>query len=546
MSVHVAQHSREEVTVKPETEWTIMVFFAGDPHLSPSMTSQLKALKDAGFEANTNVLVHYDPNERGSSTTTFEINRMRKQQMRDLNLNPTVIGDGRNPFVRNLVEDSIPGGPPKSANALNALKQFLQLGIQYPARHYMIFLVGHGMIVGNDAFLPDDQPNSAIGLKDLGETLRAFSTMVTGTVELIGLHSCSMSALEVFYELKGAARYMMATEGISFVSSWPYRQVLKKLLGTVDNANGTGVHVDTLIHSIQSLSLHNSTDFMFSGLSADLALCRLDADEKTVGNLNASIRYLTRALKDGLKDPRGKELIQLAHLEAQSYWQETYTDLYDFCLCLARRCDHGDQTQKKMGEACNGVIGQLQESPIKGGIIAQSDYFGPLYQYSHGLSVYFPWSRPFHDHAAPAGEDILSRYHDYKFTTELREDSWLSFLQEYFEATQRKSRIAESQPDKSQADHTRSGNGTRSSVRPDNFFNASVVVGDALRKASPALDETPRKASPPLGVGSCVCTVKNYPMEFTWSPRANEDPNKEIIAEQETKSRAYHPATAEG
>jgi hypothetical protein len=124
----------------------------------------------------------------------------------------------------------------------------------------------------------------------------------------------------------------------------------------------------------------------------------------------------------------------------------------------------------------------------------------------------------------------------------------LSFLQEYFEATQRKSRIAESQPDKSQADQTGSGNGTRSSVRPDIFFTSSgsVVVGDALRKASPALDETPRKASPPLGVGSCVCTVKNYPMEFTRSPRADEEPNKEIIAEQLTNSRAYHPATVEG
>lgn len=543
MSVHAAQQAREEVTVKPETEWTIMVFFAGDPHLSPSMTSQLKALKDAGFEANTNVLVHYDPNERGAATTTFEINRMRKQQMRELNLNPTVIGDGRDPFVRNLVEDAIPGGAPRSANALDALKQFLQLGMRYPARHYMVFLVGHGMIVGNDAFLPDDQPNSAIGLTDLGETLRAFSKMVTGKVELIGLHSCSMSALEVFYELKGAARYMMATEGISFVSSWPYRQVLKKLLGTVDNANGSGVHVDTLIQSIQNLSLHNSTDFMFSGLSADLALCRLDADKKTMTELNDSIRYLTRALKDGLKDPRGKELIQLAHLEAQSYWQETYTDLYDFCLCLARRSTGGDQVQQKMADACGKVIDHLQESPKKGGIIAQSDYFGPLYQYSHGLSVYFPWSQPVHDHAAPVGDSILERYKNYKFTTELREDSWLSFLSEYFEATRRNSRIAEGQPDKSQADRKVSGNGTHASAPPSIVFTGTSIVGiESLQKSSPALDET-RKSSPPLGNGACTCSVKNFPMEFMWSSRAGEEPNKEVIATQAEKY--YNAARAQ-
>ncbi len=276
MSVIAAQPVREEVKVIAENEWTIMVFFAGDPHLSPSMTSQLKALKDAGFQENTTVLVHYDPNERGAATTTFEINRMRKQQMRELNKTPTVIGDGKDPFVRNLVEDSIQGGAPRSANALEALKQFLRLGIvNHPAKHYMLFLVGHGMIVGNDAFLPDDEPDSAIKLTDLGKTLRLFSQgvqMVNGTLELIGLHSCSMSALEVFYELKGTARYMMGTEGISFVSSWPYRQVMKKLLNTVDNGKGKNVNVDDLVRSIQSLALHNSTDFMFSGLSADLCL----------------------------------------------------------------------------------------------------------------------------------------------------------------------------------------------------------------------------------------------------------------------------------
>src|SRR5689334_24127518 len=90
---------------KPANEWTIMIFFAGDPHLSPSMTSQLKSIKDAGFQQDTNVLVHFDPNEKGAAVCTFEINRERKQEM------ATVIGDGRDPFVRNLIEDCINGVP---------------------------------------------------------------------------------------------------------------------------------------------------------------------------------------------------------------------------------------------------------------------------------------------------------------------------------------------------------------------------------------------------------------------------------------------------
>src|SRR5689334_7012640 len=91
----------------PANEWTIMVFFAGDPHLSPSMTAQLKAIKDAGFQENASVLVYYDPNERGVGTTTFDINSKRKKDLLKNNQKGTRIGDGKDPFVRNLVEDAL-------------------------------------------------------------------------------------------------------------------------------------------------------------------------------------------------------------------------------------------------------------------------------------------------------------------------------------------------------------------------------------------------------------------------------------------------------
>ena len=34
-----------------------MVFFAGEENISPAMISQLKAIKDAGFEKRTSVLI---------------------------------------------------------------------------------------------------------------------------------------------------------------------------------------------------------------------------------------------------------------------------------------------------------------------------------------------------------------------------------------------------------------------------------------------------------------------------------------------------------
>jgi hypothetical protein len=545
---------RSDAKGEPKNEWTIMIFFAGDPHLSPSMTSQLKAIKDAGFQENTTVLIHYDPNEKGVGTTTFNINSEQKKETRKNGSRGTRIGDGKDPFVRNLIEDSIPNGATRSQNAGEALRTFLSLALQHhSAQHYMLFCVGHGVIVGNDFFLPDKQPDSAITLEQLGGILSDFRTTArmlgSGDVELIGMHSCSMSAIEVAYQLKGSAKYLMATEGISFVASWPYRQLLKKILKTIDDAKSTGeeVDVDKLINSVQRLSRHNSTDFMFSGLSADLCLSSLEPTK--IDRLTAPIQALTKALKKGVKDPRCLELITLAHLKAQSYWQETYTDLYDFCFCLQQKCGEGGEVQNELAAACQSMRDELEESPD--GVIIQSDFFGPLFQYSHGYSVFFPWARPISD--VPE-DDMLLRYKNYEFTKAFKEDSWLSFLEAYFSVTERKSREKEDgQVVEDEEVIVFIGDDTKAmSIKPQATSNGTSAVANITSvesleppdKASPALDA--EKASPALTDSMrCSCSVKNYPMKFFRSPRILENANAESDEPAETRKTAAARKNAE-
>src|SRR5687767_9373347 len=83
-------------------EWTLMFFLAGDNQLAPLMVSELKAIKAAGFQRNTSVLVHFDPNELGAPTRIFNVNRKRKEKARD-----DEIGDGDDSFVTNMVEDCV-------------------------------------------------------------------------------------------------------------------------------------------------------------------------------------------------------------------------------------------------------------------------------------------------------------------------------------------------------------------------------------------------------------------------------------------------------
>lgn len=534
----------------PENDWTVMFFLAGDNSLAPSLIPQLKAIKEAGFQQKTKVIVRYDPSEKGARTGIFDVNRERKRGPRAPR---AVAGDGQGSFVRNMLEDELlikelkaAKGPaaerlaneaakPDTTPADKALEDFLEYCVaNHAAKHYLLFLVGHGMVVGNDAFLPDDRPATGVSLKRLEEVLRGFSQQARdakGALELLALHSCSMSAVEVAYQLKGTARYMMASEGISFVGSLPYRQLMKKMINAVDGADGRDMsegEMRELMSDLYDHCLFNSADFTVAGFSADLALCDL-GDQSKFDRLTEALRGLTRALRAALKTPGGGDLIQLAHLKAQSYWQESYTDLYDLCRCIERGCA-GRAELDGLKTAALGVIAELEISRDGAAkfdrLVVRSEHIGPTYQYSHGLSVFFPWSRP----VADGGEDVLKTYEGYEFTKALKpseqeDDSWLAFLKDYFDLTRRPVRRGDRDADAPAAGYDER---TPSQKALDKLAEAPfqpmgpfapAVAGVALAgpdgKASPAM----AKSSPAdSGGGSCNCaTIKNYTLELRYT-----------------------------
>ena len=440
---------------KPENKWTLMFYIAGDASLSASMISQLKELTDAGYQENTTVLVYFDPNCNGRNARIFEVNHYRKKRgliprkQRDgsLKARPTDIGDGEDPFVRNIAEDCRVQGLPQMPASVT-LRYFLEYSrVYYPAENYMIFLMGHGVIVGNDSFLPDADDGSGITLNALGKILRTFSEKVRkagAEFHLVGFHSCSMNSIEVACELKGTARYMLGTQGFAFPGSWPYRQLLKKIFCAIrrdrgNQTNGSDYYPNELVQEIltglQDLSFYNSEDFWNAGFSADLGMSCLD--NAKLDNLTQPLRELSVALNKGVKNG-AKQSILLAHWESQSYWGENYSDIYDLCDRLEKYCQGETAEQIAILAASGKVKAQLEThkrkskddvGPCFEKLVAFSDYYGPAYQFSHGLSIYFPWTSP--------ANKVLDNYENYAFTTTNKPDSWLSFLLTYFEETRR-------------------------------------------------------------------------------------------------------------
>lgn len=492
-------------------EWTLMFYFASDNPLAPGVVSQLKALKSAGYHPDVNVVTQFDPFVEGTPTHVFEVNLMNK-------LKHPGVADvgflGNDPFVRNLVEDKLwreqktrndrklkrelkrilkqnhginyeAATPPEERTAFRqtsfndpvepgpkeSLRRFLSFcRDRYPANHFALFILGHGVVVGNDVFLFDEHgAEHTISLTDLGEVLKEFKADIDeAEFELVSFHSCSVSSLEVAFELQETANYMLASQGPAFVGSWPYRSILIRIFNDVIRF-GSHVQPKKMFRKIFRLCFFNAVDFLMAGYSFQLTLL----DLKRVECVKDAIATLVEELIAGLagEDPLAKDVILLSHLKSQSFYQEMYTDIYDFCFCITQKWRQLGEPASlaTLATACGGVMEVLRKEHPTAPLpphkkpwerfIVSAEFLGPSYQYSRGISVYFPWTRPVGDRR------IMAEYAHYRFHTdfvntkpwdqsELSEPSepspsgksWLDFLDTYFKQTVRRASSDECDP----------------------------------------------------------------------------------------------------
>lgn len=509
-------------TKEDPKEWTLMFYMASDNPLAISIVSQLKALKAAGFHHDVNVIAQFDPYAEGTPTHIFDVNLINKLKFPD---ESKIGFDKEDSFVRNLIEDKLWGNevdrdnekirtvldkvmhknhgkryvapnldelpkngtgsvqvkqtaesPAASANggphatskpaeepsALESLQNFLNVcQSQYPAKHYMLFVVGHGVVVGNDIFLFDEHAKEhSITLKQMGDVLLEFKGKLDqqgATFELISFNSCSVSSLEVAYQLQGTANYMLASQGPSFVGSHPYREILIRIFKEVDRKMND---VRELVGDIFYYCIHNSADFLLAGYSYQFTLC----DLWRVRDLNDALTNLSTAMIEALSpdddsknDAASTYVILYSHWKAQSFFEEMYVDIYDFCSSIVDRCERiqegGGEVKPPLStirDACIKVMEKLAKPDVPNGkpggriskiptVVTAAEFVGPAYQYSHGLSVYFPWSRPSDD------SGIMQQYQTYRIFNDFAptRDSWFNFLEAYFKVTQRKPKTIE-------------------------------------------------------------------------------------------------------
>lgn len=387
-------------------KWTVMVYLSGDNNLSEECVWALKEMYRIGANDRVAVIAQYDSKARNVPTSRYIIGQ-----------NPS---DGAlDEYARALRMSSrkSKGSPlwQEASASARMLRDFIIWGAdRFPADNYMVVLSGHGSGAEGDYLIRDDNPPSYLSIPRLRWALEEAKKKLK-RIDILGLDACLMSTAEVSYEVKKAVRFLVGAEGFEPDSGWPYHRILETL-----NASPDITPRDLACAIVEKYTGYYS-DYASAGVSVDLSAC----DSEKSDAVAEAVNRLAKVLRSSIETRSVEDAVLLAHWRAQSYKLEDYVDLFDFCDLLEEGCDN-----EQVKEAC-GAVKDAVES-----LVVKSCYSGAAFQYSRGISIYFPWA------------EVTGKYKNLLFS---KNTKWDEFLHKYVEQTRREPRGGEATRSKRRA-----------------------------------------------------------------------------------------------
>ncbi len=437
-------------------EWTIMIYMAGDNNLSVDMAyalEQIKGIAGPGPES-PNLLVYYDGNSPSIPTMYCDFS---------VPGNPT--------YVRSVnVPDKLCWVPKKlNENAADkrAITNFVhwcvnQVEVVGPdgeitygrrANRYAMIFSGHSLGFQDIGLFKDESTGKTMKMKDLYFTLQdlvsdeAFlrqtaiengvpddqmeqqtKVIIGQRLDLLGFDACVMGMLEVGYQFSYIAKTIIASEGSVPSAGWTYAKILGALTGGANRKDDAKAVAARFVRDF----IRSQDAYTVGGVSVDMAAW----DTEALNDVAILFDSLAITLLDCFRDPNERiykqmqRVILQVHWQCQSYMYDQNVDLGDFCELLERECSSliselggGDDTKilEEICDWCRKVLDAIRKAVILSG------FSGGEYQYSNGMSVFFPWSREGYEVSKENYEGLFYG----KDVGRAKQFSWIGFLRKY-------------------------------------------------------------------------------------------------------------------
>ena len=187
---------------EPSTEWTILTYGAGNNNLDYQQGGNSYTIQDV---QDLETIGSTDKVEIISMVSSLRTGGIAKYY--HVEHYPDDLGD-------NISSTVLADKGTKDMSDPQTLKDFIIYGItNYPAKKYMLIIDDHG---GGWRGACEDEQNGSGNLMSMVNMSTAMSQALTqmgeAKFDIVVFHACLMSMVEVAYELKSCANYMVASE----------------------------------------------------------------------------------------------------------------------------------------------------------------------------------------------------------------------------------------------------------------------------------------------------------------------------------------------
>jgi hypothetical protein len=240
----------------------------------------------------------------------------------------------------------------------------------YPASHYCLVIWNHGT-----GWRHIEEPLArGVSYDETDGSYLNMERLRSGTsggpaFDVIGFDACVMAMVEVAYQIRDNAQYMVASEHDEPASGWDYRAILSRL------RSEPGMSAADLVRTIVTSYGSTYTSASFGATQSALDLGAID-------ELAASIDEFAAALLDA-GSGRSKT-IHDARDATQRFSYEDYRDLADFAYQVDIRVE-SDRTR---------IAAERVLAAHDSAVIANSAS-GPEMQRALGISIFLPQSREY-------------------------------------------------------------------------------------------------------------------------------------------------------
>jgi hypothetical protein len=382
---------------------------AGDNNLEGAGRDDLAEMKSVGSSDRVDIVVQFDTEANRTTRYYVEKNRLKVlKQMPGVNC-----------------------GKPKT------LTDFLKWGIAtFPATHYLVDIWNHG---GGWENLPADYDYDSIRLAKpqqaakLGRIKRALFTTTVKRIhkrpsvdraiaidcgshdyldnqelrkavtkalpanrrlDILACDACLMNMIEIAYEMKDTARFLVGSEETEPAAGWPYAAILKALVAKPEmNPADLAKLVVVKYGEYYSRRREKATQ---SAL-----------DLSRISDIARAVNGLAEALIADMLNVAGA--VSLARDKSLKFEMPEYIDLGDFARQLGQRLPQHAQVQS----AIDGIQKALKTPP--GAFVISNAVSGSAMARASGVSIYFPRT-----------EDYAPDYRDLRFS---KDGKWIALLQ---------------------------------------------------------------------------------------------------------------------